>query len=77
MGGRPGRGIWCDMCGYRFMIGTFMNAWAAVCFRNEGSPYGKKRVRWPARKRAGADCPECGHRQVLCTNVSRDVLEMA
>ena len=70
-------GIRCDVCGYRFTVGTFWNAWAAVCSTNEGSVYGKKRVRWPARKRAGAVCPECNHRQVLVTNVSRDCLEMA
>jgi DNA-directed RNA polymerase subunit RPC12/RpoP len=71
------RGIPCDICGYRFTAGDLMAAWSIVCFRNEGSFYGKKRIRWPARKRAGCICPECGHRQVLVTDVSRDLLEMA
>lgn len=71
------RGLPCSICGYRFTPGDLMAAWAAVCFRNEGSVYGNKRIRWPHRKRAGCRCPECDHIQTLVTNVSRDCLEMA
>jgi transcription elongation factor Elf1 len=58
----------CEICGYRY-------AWCFATILLKGAEL--KQKRWPRRARVALDCPECGHRIVVCTWVSRGVLEAA
>ena len=59
----------CAVCAYRFGAGVVFWSVMGLC------PQTTRAVRWPARRRTYAPCPECGTRATT-TQVAPGVVEV-